>query len=93
MKKILYSVLSVLLLFLGSACERDDYEFRATANITVINAASGNGAVKVNPGAGSGFPAGHRLPDPWWFRPVADHPHIAVCTPPAPTDPCACVPW
>jgi len=55
MKKILYSVLSVLLLFLGSACERDDYEFRATANITVINAASGNGAVKVNPGAGSGF--------------------------------------
>lgn len=55
MKKILYSVLSVLLLFLGAACERDDYEFKATANITVINAASANGAVKVNPGAGSGF--------------------------------------
>ena len=55
MKKILYSVLSVLLLFLGSACEKDETTYRATANITVVNAASGNGAVKVNPGAGSGF--------------------------------------
>jgi len=55
MKKILYSVLSVFLLCLGSACERDDYEFRATANITVVNAGAGIGAIKVNPGAGSGF--------------------------------------
>ena len=55
MKKILYSVLSVLLLFLGSACEKDETSYRATANITVINTASGNDAIKVNPGAGGGF--------------------------------------
>jgi hypothetical protein len=55
MKKILYSAISAMLLFLGSACERDDYEFKQTASITVVNAASANGAVKVNPGAGSGF--------------------------------------
>jgi len=55
MKKILYSVLSVLLLFLGSACEKDETTYRATANITVINTAAGLGAIRVNPGAGSGF--------------------------------------
>jgi len=55
MKKILYSVISAMFLFLGSACERDDYEFKQTASITVINAIVDNGPVKVNPGAGSGF--------------------------------------
>ena len=55
MKKILYSVISAMFLFLGSACERDDYEFKQTASITVVNAGLGIGAVKVNPGAGSGF--------------------------------------
>ena len=55
MKKILYSVISAILLFLGSACEKDKTEYKATANINVINATIGTGAVKVNPGAGSGF--------------------------------------
>jgi hypothetical protein len=55
MKKILYSAISAMLLFLGSACERDDYEFKQTASITVVNAGLGIGAIKVNPGAGSGF--------------------------------------
>jgi hypothetical protein len=55
MKKILYSAISAMFLFLGSACEKDDYDFKATANITVINAAAGLEPIKVNPGAGSGF--------------------------------------
>lgn len=55
MKKILYSVISAILLFLGSACEKDKTEYKATANINVINATIGTGSVKVNPGAGSGF--------------------------------------
>lgn len=55
MKKILYSVISAILLFSGSACEKDKTEYKATANINVINATIGTGAVKVNPGAGSGF--------------------------------------
>jgi len=55
MKKIVYSVISVILLFLGSACEKDDNEIKGTANITVINAAIGNGAIRVNPGLGGGF--------------------------------------
>jgi hypothetical protein len=55
MKKNLLSIISVILLFLGAACEKDDNEIKATANITVINAAVGAGAVRVNPGAGVGF--------------------------------------
>jgi hypothetical protein len=55
MKKIVYSVISVILLFLGWSCEKDSTEFKSTANIYVINASIGNGAVKVNPGAGKGF--------------------------------------
>ncbi|MET1055801.1 MAG: hypothetical protein ABWY16_10880 [Pedobacter sp.] len=55
MKKNLLSVTAVILLFLGAACEKDNDEIKATANITVINAAVGTGAVRVNPGAGSGF--------------------------------------
>lgn len=55
MKKNLLSVVSVILLFLSAACEKDKDEIKATANIMVINAAVGAGSVRVNPGAGSGF--------------------------------------
>jgi len=56
MKKILYGVISVMLLFLGSACEKDDTnEFKSTASIMVVNATVGSVAVKVNPGATTGF--------------------------------------
>lgn len=55
MKKILYSIISVILLFLGSACEKDNNVIRPTASVTVINAAVNNGSIRVNAGAGSGF--------------------------------------
>lgn len=55
MRKIVYGVISVILLFLGWSCKKDNPDYKGTANIYVINASIGNGAVRVNPGAGSGF--------------------------------------
>lgn len=55
MKKILYTLLSVILLFLGAACKKDDTKYSATSDVFVINAAVGAGSIRVNPGSGGSF--------------------------------------
>jgi len=55
MKKNFYAVISIAVLFLGSACKKDNVDYRSTANIYVVNATVDGGAIKVNPGAGKGF--------------------------------------
>lgn len=55
MKKILYTLLSVTLLFLAAACKKDETKYSATSDIFVINAAVGAGSIKVNPGSGGSF--------------------------------------
>lgn len=48
-------MISAVLLFLISSCEKENYTIKGTANITVINAAPDAGSIKVNAGAGSAF--------------------------------------
>lgn len=55
MKKILYYLVSAIFLLSGTSCEKDTIEPTATSNITVVNAAVDNGAIKVNAGAASDF--------------------------------------
>lgn len=56
MKTNLLVILACSIFAIFSACEKDDKDdFKATASIIVINASVGNGSVKVNPRAGSGF--------------------------------------
>jgi len=55
MKSIFYSIISIPLLFLGSACKKDVKEYKSTANVIAINAAIGAGSVKINVGSTSGF--------------------------------------
>lgn len=55
MKRKFYAVISIAMLLLGSACKKDKVDFKSTANIYIVNAVAGGGAIKVNPGAGKGF--------------------------------------
>lgn len=55
MKKTLQFILSVMMLFMVTSCEKNDYDFKQTASIIVINTAVGNGSIRVNAGAGSSF--------------------------------------
>lgn len=55
MKKVLYSIIPVMLLFFYSSCKKDNTKYNSTSSLYVINAAVGAGAVKVNVNGGSGF--------------------------------------
>lgn len=55
MKKNIYAVFSIVLLFLGSSCKKDESNLKGTASIYVINAAIGEGAIKIYPNTGPGF--------------------------------------
>ena len=54
MKKILLSVISIILLF-ASSCEKDNNDPKGTSNVNIINATVGGGAIKANVGAGTSF--------------------------------------
>lgn len=62
MKKILYGIISAMLLFSVSSCKKDKTTYNGTSSTYVINAAVGAGAVKVNLGGSNGF-AYSRAPD------------------------------